>query len=217
MRLRTCGLTNLSFFGPFSLLQQPPPGERKLYLLIEGPTERSVREAKAKVKEIIEQARHLCRILQVICRAAVRLVCEIGDMKLILAPCVACSGDGEGAAAWRLRRRRDDGALLCPLDAILQQRRTWQEDISEERLQPSAILSTSQHPQPPSPTGAPPAPGSAESVVVCDEEEEVVSGRRQRRRRTRRAGHLAPSTSAGFCVRPSCLSEQRKRAAPARS
>ena len=33
-----------------------PPGERKLYLLIEAPTERGVKEAKSKIKEIIETA-----------------------------------------------------------------------------------------------------------------------------------------------------------------
>jgi ATP-dependent RNA helicase DDX46/PRP5 len=35
-----------------------PPGaqEKKLYLLVEGPTERSVREAKLKIREILEVA-----------------------------------------------------------------------------------------------------------------------------------------------------------------
>ena len=32
-----------------------PPGERRLYLLIEGPTERCVKEAKNKIKSIIEE------------------------------------------------------------------------------------------------------------------------------------------------------------------
>jgi len=36
--------------------KQLPIGERKLHLLIEGPTERSVKDAKGKIKEIIEQA-----------------------------------------------------------------------------------------------------------------------------------------------------------------
>ena len=31
-----------------------PPGERKLYLLIEGPTERCVQNGKQKLKETIE-------------------------------------------------------------------------------------------------------------------------------------------------------------------
>ncbi|EIE18729.1 DEAD-domain-containing protein [Coccomyxa subellipsoidea C-169] len=35
--------------------QQPPEGERKLYLLIEGPTEAKVREAKAEIKRILEE------------------------------------------------------------------------------------------------------------------------------------------------------------------
>ena len=35
--------------------KQAPPGERRLYLLIEGPTERCVKEAKNKIKEVIEQ------------------------------------------------------------------------------------------------------------------------------------------------------------------
>jgi ATP-dependent RNA helicase DDX46/PRP5 len=34
----------------------PGPSERKLYLLVEGPTERSVREAKTKIREILEVA-----------------------------------------------------------------------------------------------------------------------------------------------------------------
>jgi ATP-dependent RNA helicase DDX46/PRP5 len=34
----------------------PGPGQRKLYLLVEGPTERSVREAKLKIREILEVA-----------------------------------------------------------------------------------------------------------------------------------------------------------------
>jgi ATP-dependent RNA helicase DDX46/PRP5 len=33
-----------------------PVGERKLYLLIEGPTQRSVSGAKQKIKQIIEDA-----------------------------------------------------------------------------------------------------------------------------------------------------------------
>ena len=36
--------------------KQLPIGERKLHLLIEGPTERSVKDAKGRIKEIIEQA-----------------------------------------------------------------------------------------------------------------------------------------------------------------
>merc|ERR1712216_999202 len=36
--------------------KQLPIGERKLHLLIEGPTERSVKDAKGKIKEITEQA-----------------------------------------------------------------------------------------------------------------------------------------------------------------
>ena len=32
-----------------------PLGERRLYLLLEGPTERCIKEAKNKIKEIIEQ------------------------------------------------------------------------------------------------------------------------------------------------------------------
>jgi ATP-dependent RNA helicase DDX46/PRP5 len=41
--------------GQFVPPGKPPgPGQRKLYLLVEGPTERSVREAKLKVREILE-------------------------------------------------------------------------------------------------------------------------------------------------------------------
>jgi len=36
--------------------RQPSLGERRLYLLLEGPTERSVREAKLKIREILEAA-----------------------------------------------------------------------------------------------------------------------------------------------------------------
>jgi hypothetical protein len=35
---------------------QPPPGERKLFLLIEGPTELSVKRAKQEIKRILEEA-----------------------------------------------------------------------------------------------------------------------------------------------------------------
>jgi ATP-dependent RNA helicase DDX46/PRP5 len=34
---------------------QPPDGERKLYLLIEGPTEQSVKSAKTEIKRILEE------------------------------------------------------------------------------------------------------------------------------------------------------------------
>ena len=44
--------TRGQFYAPG---KQAPPGERRLYLLIEGPTERCVKEAKNKIKEIIEQ------------------------------------------------------------------------------------------------------------------------------------------------------------------
>ena len=33
-----------------------PPGERKLYLLIEGPTEQAVKRAKAEVKKGLEES-----------------------------------------------------------------------------------------------------------------------------------------------------------------
>jgi len=33
----------------------PPEGERRLYLLIEGPTENSVRKAKMEIKNILEE------------------------------------------------------------------------------------------------------------------------------------------------------------------
>ncbi len=36
--------------------KNPPPGERKLYLYIEGPTDQSVKEAKAEIKKILEEA-----------------------------------------------------------------------------------------------------------------------------------------------------------------
>ena len=43
--------------GQFVPPGKPPgPGQRKLYLLVEGPTERSVREAKLKIREILEAA-----------------------------------------------------------------------------------------------------------------------------------------------------------------
>ena len=32
-----------------------PPGERKLFLLIEGPSERCIKTAKGRIKEIIEE------------------------------------------------------------------------------------------------------------------------------------------------------------------
>ena len=38
----------------YALLQAPPPGERKLYLLIEGPSESSVKKAKQEIKQILE-------------------------------------------------------------------------------------------------------------------------------------------------------------------
>lgn len=34
--------------------QRPTPGERKLYVLIEGPTPRSVKQAKQEVRKILE-------------------------------------------------------------------------------------------------------------------------------------------------------------------
>jgi ATP-dependent RNA helicase DDX46/PRP5 len=34
---------------------QPPEGERKLYLLIEGPTEAKVRQAKQEIRRVIEE------------------------------------------------------------------------------------------------------------------------------------------------------------------
>ncbi len=34
---------------------QPPEGERKLYLLIEGPTEATVRKAKQEIRRVIEE------------------------------------------------------------------------------------------------------------------------------------------------------------------
>jgi ATP-dependent RNA helicase DDX46/PRP5 len=34
---------------------QPPEGERKLYLLIEGPTEAMVRRAKQEIRRVIEE------------------------------------------------------------------------------------------------------------------------------------------------------------------
>ncbi len=34
---------------------RPPDGERRLYLLIEGPTEQSVKRAKHEIKKILEE------------------------------------------------------------------------------------------------------------------------------------------------------------------
>ena len=34
----------------------PPAGERKLYLFIEGPTESSVKQARTEIKRILEEA-----------------------------------------------------------------------------------------------------------------------------------------------------------------
>ena len=36
--------------------KQAPAGERKLYLLVEGPTERGVKQCKAEMKRIIKEA-----------------------------------------------------------------------------------------------------------------------------------------------------------------
>ncbi len=46
-------VTTKGFFVPPG--RQPPEGERRLYLLIEGPTENSVRKAKAEIKKILEE------------------------------------------------------------------------------------------------------------------------------------------------------------------
>jgi ATP-dependent RNA helicase DDX46/PRP5 len=36
--------------------KQPPPGERKLYLLVEASSEKSVREARSEIKRILDDA-----------------------------------------------------------------------------------------------------------------------------------------------------------------
>ena len=46
-------VTTKGFYVPPG--RQPPEGERRLYLLIEGPTENSVRKAKAEIKRILEE------------------------------------------------------------------------------------------------------------------------------------------------------------------
>jgi ATP-dependent RNA helicase DDX46/PRP5 len=51
--LTGAAVTTKGFFVPPN--QQPPEGERRLYLLIEGPTEAKVREAKAEIKRILEE------------------------------------------------------------------------------------------------------------------------------------------------------------------
>jgi ATP-dependent RNA helicase DDX46/PRP5 len=45
--------TKGQFFGPGKV---PGPGERKLYLLIEGPSHVEVKRAKAEIKRMLEEA-----------------------------------------------------------------------------------------------------------------------------------------------------------------
>lgn len=49
-----CAITPRGTFVPLG--RAPPPGERKLYLLIEGPDENSVLQAKSEIRRMIEES-----------------------------------------------------------------------------------------------------------------------------------------------------------------